>query len=139
MSEDEAFRRARASKIARQFPVLFEQVAAGEIHLTGILLLGPHLTEENHLEVLARAKHRTKKEIKRLVRMLDPLPDVPALVEPLGPAPRSIAGNPTWSQMVEAHSPEIRELSPGDRPKDWVADAVAGAELDADAETRRRR
>jgi 5-methylcytosine-specific restriction endonuclease McrA len=134
MSEDEAFRRARASRIARQFPVLFEQVAAGEIHLTGILLLGPHLTEDNHLEVLARAKHRTKKEIKRLVRMLDPLPDVPALVEPLGPAPCGIAGNPTWSQMVEAHSPEIRELSPGERPKDWIADALAGAELDANSE-----
>src|SRR5574342_188008 len=33
MSEDAAFRRARAATIARQFPVLFEQVAAGEIHL----------------------------------------------------------------------------------------------------------
>ena len=134
MSEDEASRRARASKIARQFPILFEQVAAGEIHLTGVLMLGPHLTEENHLEVLARAKHRTKEEIQRLVRRLNPLPDVPALLEPLGPAPRGITGNPTWSQMVEAHSPEIRELPPGDRPKDWMADAVAGAELDKTSE-----
>jgi 5-methylcytosine-specific restriction endonuclease McrA len=134
MSEDEAFRRARASKIARQFPILFEQVATGEIHLTGILLLGSHLTEENHVEVLARAKHRTKKEIKRLVRMLHPLPDVPALVEPLGPEPRSIAGNPSWSQMVEAHAPEIRELSPGERPKDWIADAVAGTAVEAATE-----
>jgi hypothetical protein len=133
MSEDEAFRRARASKIARQFPVLFEQVAAGEIHLTGILLLGPHLTEDNHLEVLARAKHRTKKEVKRLVRRLDPLPDVPTLVERLGPAPPGIAGNPTGSQMVEARSPEIRELPAADRPKDWSADALAGAELDANS------
>jgi hypothetical protein len=137
MSEDEAFRRARASKIARQFPILFEQVAAGEIHLTGILLLGPHLTEDNHLEVLARAKHRTKEEIQRLVRMLHPLPDVPALIEPLGPVPRSIAGNPSWSQMVEAHSPEIRELSPGDRPKDWMDDDdIAGAAAEVDAESK---
>jgi 5-methylcytosine-specific restriction endonuclease McrA len=122
-SEDEAFRRARASKIARQFPILFEQVAAGEIHLTGILLLGPHLTEENHLEVLARAKHRTKKEILRLVRRLNPLPDVPARVEALGPAPHGIVGNPTWARTIEAHSPEVRELEPGDRPKDWTADS----------------
>ena len=90
MSEDEAFRRVKASKIARQFPVLFDQVAAGEILLTGILLLGPHLTEENHREVLARAKHRTKKEIGSLVRRLNPLPDVPARIEPLGPVPRAI-------------------------------------------------
>jgi hypothetical protein len=76
LSEDEAFRRAKASRIARQFPILFEQVAAGEIHLTGILLLGPHLTEENHREVLSRAKHRTKSEIQRLVRRPNPLPGV---------------------------------------------------------------
>ena len=35
---------------------------------------------------------------------------------------------------MEAHSPEIRELPPGDRPKDWIADAVAGAEVDAKSE-----
>jgi 5-methylcytosine-specific restriction endonuclease McrA len=144
LSEDEAFRRARASKIARQFPILFEQVAAGEIHLTGILLLGPHLTEENHRELLARAKHRTKKEIQRLVRRLNPLPDVPARIEPLGPPPRALAANPSWSQRVEAHSPEVRELDPGDRPKDWaddppvddggVADDLASVQSEPDPE-----
>ena len=120
MSEDAAFRRARASKIARQFPILFEQVAAGEIHLTGVLMLGPHLTEENHREVLARAKHRSKKEIARLVRMLNPLPDVRALVEPLGPTPHPVVANPTWNQVVDAYSPSVRELPHGDRPKDWI-------------------
>ena len=55
MSEDAAFRRASAAKIARRFPVLFDQVAAGEIHLTGLLLLGPHLTDENHVEVSGSA------------------------------------------------------------------------------------
>jgi hypothetical protein len=125
LSEDEASRRARASRIARQFPILFEQVAAGEIHLTGILLLGPHLTPENHRDVLARAKHRTKSEIERLVRRLNPLPDVQAMVEPLGPPPRVVNANPTWSQRVEAHSPEIRELEPGDRPKDRIDDSPA--------------
>src|SRR5688572_24060676 len=62
MSEDEASRRARASRIARQFPILFEQVAAGEIHLTGILLLGPHLTQvqftatQEYVDLLERAR-----------------------------------------------------------------------------------
>jgi hypothetical protein len=37
------------------------------------LMLGRYLTPENLGEVLARAKHRTKKEIARLVRILDPL------------------------------------------------------------------
>jgi hypothetical protein len=54
--------------------------AAGEIHLAALLLLGPHVTEENHRQVLERAKHRTMKEVARLVRMLDPLPDVAPVV-----------------------------------------------------------
>jgi hypothetical protein len=55
LSEDEAQRRCRAARVARQFPLLFSMLADGSIHLTGIVLLAPHLTPENHREVLARA------------------------------------------------------------------------------------
>jgi hypothetical protein len=119
-SEDEAFRRVAASRLVRRFPALFEAVASGELHLTGLLMLGPHLTAENLTEVLARAKHRTKKEIARLVRRLDPLPDVPARIEPLGPAPaRIVPPAPTWSQFAESLCP-VRELTAGDRPREWT-------------------
>jgi predicted transcriptional regulator len=47
-------------------------------------MIGPHLTPENHLEVLGRAKFRTKKELGKLVRELNPLPGVPDCIEPLG-------------------------------------------------------
>jgi hypothetical protein len=122
MSEDEAFRRVQAARIARKFPILLSRVAAGEIHLTGVLLLGPHLTEENQLEALARAKHRTKKEITRLVRMLDPLPNVPAVIEPLGPVPIGLLAprDATWRRMATACAGPVRELEPDDRPKDWM-------------------
>src|SRR5690606_39761150 len=60
--------RSRAARLCREFPVLLEHLAAGELHLTGLLLLGPHLTEENHGELLALAKHRTKREVLKLVR-----------------------------------------------------------------------
>ena len=119
-SEDEAFRRVSAARLVRRFPALLEAVATGELHLTGLLMLGPHLTENNLVEVLARAKHRTTKELGRLVRQLDPLPDVPARIEPLGPAPaRLSSGAPTWSAFVQSFVP-VRELEPGDRPRDWV-------------------
>jgi hypothetical protein len=39
-----------------EFPVLFEMLADASIHLTGILLLAPYLTRENHRDVLARAR-----------------------------------------------------------------------------------
>jgi 5-methylcytosine-specific restriction endonuclease McrA len=107
-------------RLVRRFPALLDAVASGELHLTGLLMLGPHLTAENLNEVLARSKHRTKKEIARLVRRIDPLPDVPARIEPLGPAPaRSVSETPTWSRFVESLCP-VRELTPRDRPRDWT-------------------
>jgi hypothetical protein len=36
LSEDEAQRRCRAARVARRFPILFEMLAEGSIHLTGI-------------------------------------------------------------------------------------------------------
>src|SRR5215813_13417833 len=62
-SEDEAFRRVAAARLVRRFPALFDAIASGELHLTGLLMLGPHLNEGNLVEVLARAKHRTKREL----------------------------------------------------------------------------
>src|SRR5687768_3460217 len=119
-SQDEAFRRVSAARLVRRFPALLDTIAAGELHLTGLLMLGPHLTPDNLVEVLALAKHRTKKELARLVRRLDPLPEVPSCIEPLGPAPSRLSSPaPTWSQSVGALNP-IRELEPGTRPRDWT-------------------
>jgi hypothetical protein len=146
-SEDEAFRRVAAARLIRRFPALLDALASGELHLTGLLMLGPHLTEANLTEVLARAKHRTKREIARLVRALDPLPPVPARIEPLGPAPatpaRAIPADPTWEGFVQSFCP-VRELSPGERPRDWLAsdndtgatpfDAVDSGAVDANEE-----
>jgi hypothetical protein len=127
MSEDSAFRHARAARIASQFPVLFGLIAAGEIHLTGVILIGPYLTEENHRELLLRVKHRSKREITKIVRLIDPLPDVPPRIDPLGPAlsaqPQT---NSSWQAFLDSRLP-VRELPPGQRPADWLE---FGAEID---------
>src|SRR6187401_1832593 len=86
-SEDAAARRSAAARLVKQFPPLFDAIADGELHLTGLLMIGPHLTPGNHVEVLGRAKFRTKKELGKLVRDLNPLPQVPDRIEPAGPAP----------------------------------------------------
>src|SRR5690349_6984040 len=126
LSEDEAVRRVTAARLIRKFPELLDAVAAGELHLTGLLLLGPHLTRENFGEVMARAKHRSKKEITKLIRILDPLPDVPARIEALGPVHQGVARKPTWSEQVASFCP-VRELAPGDRPRDWVSPEESSA------------
>jgi len=121
-SEDAAARRAGAAKLVKRFPLLLDAIANGELHLTGLLMLGPHLTAENILDVLGRAKFRTKKELGKLVRELHPLPLVPDIVEPLCPE-RAPLRRPTWEQFVSSFAPPVRELPPGDRPCDWANNA----------------
>jgi hypothetical protein len=132
LSEDAAVRRVTAARLARKFPELLEAVASGELHLTGLLMLGPHLTRENLRDVMARAKHRTKKEIAKLVRILDPLPAIPARIEALGPA-RVVNTSPTWTEQVASFCP-VRELTPGERPRDWVGTPESSAPARVESE-----
>src|SRR6187402_2889861 len=133
LSEDAAARRSSAARLVKRFPLLLDAIAAGELHLTGLLMLGPHLTPENHVEVLARAKFRTKKELAKLVRDLHPLPRMPDLMEPLGPElPRS-PRKPTWNEWVTSLCPPVRELGAGESPREWANDSVDEAEAAAEA------
>ena len=55
-------------------------------------MLVPHLTEQNHREVLAQATGRSKRQIEELVARLSPQPAVPALIRKLPelPAPATV-------------------------------------------------
>ncbi len=88
MSEDAAYRRSKAARFVREYPELYDPIAKGELHLTGVLMIGPHLGGERHAELLRRARFRSKRELLRLLAEIDPKPAVPACVEPLGPAQR---------------------------------------------------
>ncbi|MET0414376.1 MAG: hypothetical protein ABW217_23900 [Polyangiaceae bacterium] len=126
MSEDEAQRRCRAARLCRQFPLLLEMLSDASIHLTGILLLGPHLTDDNHREVLARARYRTKREIEKLVAELAPRHDVPARIEPLHVAARPSADHAT---MMAALCGPVRNLPAGNGRGEAPLGALAGLEL----------
>jgi hypothetical protein len=104
----------------KQFPALLDAIADGELHLTGLLMIGPHLTAENQVEVLGRARFRTKKEIGKLIRELNPLPGAPDLVAPLGPQLMKTWRAPSWAEFVESFCPLVRDLPPGERPRDWA-------------------
>jgi hypothetical protein len=74
-------------RAARRFPIILEGLAAGELTLASVKLLAPHLTPENHADVLTRARHQSKREVELLVAALHPQPDVPSVIRKL-PAPR---------------------------------------------------
>ncbi len=83
MSEETTFRRIRVARTARQFPAIFSLLAEGQLNLTAVLLLTPHLSPKTADEPLAVAAHKTKPEIELLLAERFPRPDVPTLVQPI--------------------------------------------------------
>ena len=127
MSEDEAYKRIQAARAARRFPAVFEAVAEGRLHLSAVVLLAPHLTEETAGELLAAATHRSKSEIERLLAERFPRPDVLAWVAPVpGPSsgdpasPRPAGGSPVAVEEQLVPEPVQAPLAPervGDRSR----------------------
>ena len=76
LSEHAAYGRIEAARAARKWPIILALLADGSAHLTAIGLLAPHLTDDNHREVLAAARHKTKREIEEMVAVL-PTPSSP--------------------------------------------------------------
>jgi 5-methylcytosine-specific restriction endonuclease McrA len=83
LSEHAAYLRIQAARCARRFPAVLDRLSDGSLHLSAVSLLGPQLTEANHLELLDLAKHKSKRDVERLIARLRPQPDVPALVRKL--------------------------------------------------------
>ena len=68
LSEHAAYRRIEVARAVRRFPRLLESLEAGHLTLTTICLLAPHLTDSNHLGVLALARDRSKREVEEIPR-----------------------------------------------------------------------
>jgi hypothetical protein len=76
LSEPETNLRLVVARATRRHPVLLDMLRDGRLHLSGIVLVAPHLTQANRDEVLARATHSSKRHIEELVACLAPRPDV---------------------------------------------------------------
>jgi len=67
MDEDEAPLFVSVAPVARRFPTIFERIADGRLHLEGAAILAPHLDDENALELLEAATHKTESQIRKLL------------------------------------------------------------------------
>ncbi len=77
LSEGSAYNRIETARAARRFPEVLEALESGDLTLTAVRLLAPHLTPENHGALLAAARHRSKLEIQELIASLNAGPLVP--------------------------------------------------------------
>ncbi len=111
MSEHAAYLRIQVARTSRRFPVLLDMLADGQLHLSGIAVLGKHLTEDNVDRVLPRAAHRSKRDIERLVAELAPKPDAPSVLRKLPTRPVPAATLPAVAMLTPSPStqpPETR-------------------------------
>ena len=104
MSEGEAYRRINAVKLVRRIPKLYDHIVRGDVHLSALVQLRDHLTEENVDELVAAAKGRNKLHIAELVARLSPRPDVPAKI-------RKLPQHDKGSRVTKASQPLLDPLS----------------------------
>jgi hypothetical protein len=90
LSEHESYNRIEVARAARRYPVILDRLASGDLNLTTIRLLAPHLTPENHLRVLDEARGKKKSAVEEMVARLAPWPDEPVVIRKL-PAPRVVS------------------------------------------------
>jgi 5-methylcytosine-specific restriction endonuclease McrA len=83
LSEDAAYSRILAARLARKFPVILELLGDGSVNLTTVRLLAAYLTPDNHRQVLAEATGKGKRQIEALVARLAPQPDVATSIRKL--------------------------------------------------------
>jgi len=112
LAEGAAYNRIDAARAARRFPAILTALEDGAITLTTVRLVAPHLTTANHQEVLARARHKGKREIEELVALLRPLPPVQSTIRKL-PEPRQgpLDTNPVAPTSTAA-APVIKASAP---------------------------
>lgn len=110
LSEHAAYGRIEAARVTRKYPVALERLEAGDITLTTIGLLGPHLTPDNYQHLFEAARHKSKREIEQLVATLRPQPCVPSTVRKV---PDQISERPSVSLEAARASQPLMPVAGG--------------------------
>jgi len=130
LSEGAAYSRIQAARAARRFPTILDRLEEGSLTLATVGLLAPHLTQDNHEELLNAAHHRSKREVEELVARLHPQAPVPASVRRL-PSPRPDAAG--GSHLAMASPDTDLSLSPGTDPAAPLPSSAGAASVTAAA------
>ncbi len=92
-SEQAAYKRIRVARMARRFPAIFDALAEGRVHLSGLFLLKAYMSRRNAAELLAAVTHKSCREIEKVLAERYPKEDVATRVRAL-PNSRVVAAAP---------------------------------------------
>src|SRR5215471_5457548 len=76
LSEDAAYTRIRAARVAAKWPEVLALIANGALTVTAVRLLSDALTDANHAALFAAAAHKTKRDVESIVAAANPRPEV---------------------------------------------------------------
>lgn len=80
MSEQAAYSRITAARAARRVQSILEGLADGALTLSSVGILAPHLTDDTADALLDAARHKSTRDVERLVAAVYPQPDIPSSV-----------------------------------------------------------
>lgn len=146
MSSGVAYRRINAARLVRRFPFLLERIASGALHLSGLVILRPYMTDEAVARELAEnASWRSEPRIYELLAERFPQADVPERISPFWGSSRTQPLSPstylvqlTISAATHAKLLQARDLLSHRVPDGNLAEVVDRA-LDALLESRERK
>jgi hypothetical protein len=112
LSEPAAYNRIEAARAAKRFPVILRMLGEGSLSVATVRLLSPHLTLENHEDLVAAAAGKSKRQVEELLVRYFPRPDVPASVRRLPavrplPAPTTAAAGAPAAASASAGHPDV--------------------------------
>jgi hypothetical protein len=107
LSDGDAATLSPAARAARRFPLVLDLLRGGGINLTTVRLLAPHLTEENHRQVLEAACGLARPQVEHLVVTLAPRPVPAPVLRPVMAAPP-----PTFPAPVAVSRPQVASVTP---------------------------
>jgi 5-methylcytosine-specific restriction endonuclease McrA len=139
LSEHAAWGRIEAARAAREHPLILDLLRDGSITLTTVTLLKPHLTAGNHRAVLEAARHRTRRDVERMVAALRPQPDVPASIRRLPDVRTHAPGEQARATLAATSEGEgsLRTVPPSSGPvRDGLLALAVSAERDHPADAR---
>ena len=124
LSEGETFRRLTAARLSRRFPIVLELLESSALHLSALVPLRDHLTEDNHAELLGAASGKNKGELLALLAARFPKPDVPSRIRKL-PARKDLTKAAEQSALP-LQGPAQGAATPAQEPPPAAAPAQAG-------------
>jgi hypothetical protein len=100
-----AGRRIAVARVCRKYPEAFARIARGELQLSALSLLAPHLTRENAAELFEACKHKSCDQVEELLAARFPKPDVRDSIRHLPTRPE--ARTPDEGRAREARADAI--------------------------------